>query len=354
MKAALTNPLSKIEGSFAIFNLRAVAKEFAIAYNEMKIIEDNYSLDTATGEYLDAKALDYGMERRYARATWGMVTFTGSDGVAVPSDTIVGAPDYGVQFVTVGDVTIIGGTATAEVQCTTIGTSGNVPAGSITQLITSIPGVASVINDDDFTGGTDRESDDSFRERIYFKIRNPATSGNKNHYIQWATEVSGVGKVKVFSLWNGPGTVKVSILDSNGDPATDELIEEVQLYIDPEPQQEGNGEAPVGALVTVSTAKEKKVDVAATVAFGVAGNIEQVESEFEAALEAYFRGIAYDNVTTGVSVAKIGNILFDITGVVDYDATSLSVNGGTASVTIGDEEILRVGTVTLTAGGGGL
>ena len=353
MKEALSNPLSKIEGSFSMFNLRTVAKEFGVSYNQMQIMNDNWSLDTATGTYLDKKSDDFGVDRHYARATWGEVTFTGSDGVVVPSDTVVSAPAYGVQFATVGDVTLNGGTATAEVTCTTIGTAGNVPAGSITQIMTSIAGVSSVINEKDFSSGVNREDDDTFRERIYEKIRDPATSGNKADYRNWAREIAGVGRVKVLSLWNGPGTVKVTFLDSNGDPASEDLVEEVQTHIDPEPQQEGNGRAPIGALVTVSTASTKTVDVSANVSLGVAGEIEQVESDFSEALNAYFREIGYDEKTKIVSAAKIGDILFDVPGIVDYDATSLRVNGGTSAVSIAEEEVLRSGTVTLTTGGGG-
>lgn len=353
MKEALSNPLSKIEGSFSMFNLRTVAKEFGVSYNQMQIMNDNWSLDTATGTYLDKKSDDFGVDRHYARATWGEVTFTGSDGVVVPSDTVVAAPAYGVQFATVGDVTLTGGTATAEVTCTTIGTAGNVPAGSITQIMTSIAGVSSVTNEKDFSSGVNREDDDTFRERIYEKIRDPATSGNKADYRNWAREIAGVGRVKVLSLWNGPGTVKVTFLDSNGDPASEDLVEEVQTHIDPEPQQEGNGRAPIGALVTVSTAITKTVDVSANVSLDVAGDIEQVESDFSAALNVYFREIGYDEKTKIVSVAKIGDILFDVPGIVDYDATSLRVNGGTSAVSIAEEEVLRAGTVTLTTGGGG-
>lgn len=352
MKAALSNPLSKIEGSFSMFNLRAVAKEFSVSYNQMQIINDNWSLDSATGAFLDAKAVDHGVDRHYARATWGEVTFTGSDGVVVPSDTVVAAPAYGVQFTTVGDVTLTGGTATAEVTCTTIGTAGNVPAGSITQIMTSIAGVSSVTNEKGFSGGVNREDDDTFRERIYEKVRDPATSGNKADYRNWAREIAGVGRVQVLSLWNGPGTVKVTFLDSNGDPASEDLVEEVQTHIDPEPQQEGNGRAPIGALVTVTTASTKTVDVSAKVSLGVAGDLEKVEEDFSAALDTYFREIGYDEKTKSVSAAKIGNILFDVPGIVDYDATSLRVNGGTAAVSIDEEEVLRAGTVTLTTGGG--
>lgn len=352
MRNALTSPLSKIEGTFSMFNIRAVAQDHAQISNGMEIINDNWSLDTAAGAYLDEKAKDFGMYRHYASYSVGDVTFSGVDGSVVPGSTVVSAPGYGVKFATWDDVTIAGGTATVKVTCLTIGPSGNVPAGAVSVIDKQIQGVTAVTNAEAFTGGVDREDDDSFRLRIYFKIRYPATSGNIYHYQQWATEVSGVGAVKVFPLWNGPGTVKVSILDANGDPATEELIEQVQEYIDPEPQQNGGGQAPIGALVTVTTATAKAVNVSATVELGsTAGGIDAVKTAFQQALTDHFHEIAYDNETLSISPAQVGNILFDVPGVVDY--ANLTLNGGTANIPIGEEEVLQVGTITLSLPTGG-
>lgn len=353
MRNALTSPLSKIEGTFSMFNIRAVAQDHAQISNNMEIINDNWSLDTAAGAYLDEKAKDFGMTRHVAQYATGMVTFTGVSGSTIPGGTVVSAPEYGVKFITQENLIVQDeGTASVMVTCTTLGPAGNVPAGAVNTIDKKIQGVTSVTNEEAFTGGVDREDDDSFRLRIYFKIRYPATSGNIYHYQQWATEVSGVGAVKVFPLWNGPGTVKVSILDANGDPATEDLIEQVQEYIDPEPQQNGGGQAPIGALVTVTTATAKAVNVAATVDLGsTAGGIDAVKMEFQQALTDHFHEIAYDNKTVSISPAQVGNILFDVPGVVDY--ANLTLNGGTANIPIGEEEVLQVGTITLSLPTGG-
>ena len=351
LKDNLVSPLSKIEGTFTMFNLRSVAKEFARWYNEKKIVQDNYSLDTATGLYLDAKSLDYGVTRQYAQPTWGEVTFTGNDGVKIPSGTLLLAPDYSVQFSVVGDYTISNGSVNASVKCLVPGSAGNIPENTLTSMVNPIAGVSSVTNANAFSGGTDKEDDESFRDRIFYKIRYPATSGNVYHYVQWATEVNGVGKVKVKPLWNGPGTVKVSILDSNGDPAEQPLLDAVEEHIDPEPKQHGEGEAPVGALVTISTATEKVVNISATVTMVEQGNLEEAKTAFSQALDDYFHEIAYDNKTYTLSVARVGYYLLETPNVVDY--TNLTLNGGTSTLTIRDEEIFKMGEVTLSPAGGG-
>lgn len=351
MRDALATPQSKNEGTFSMFNIRSVAQNHAIISNNVEIVNDNWSLDTAAGIYLDEKAKDYGMTRHYAQYATGLVTFTGTDGTTIPGGTIVAALDYGVRFVTQESTIISQGTATVAATCLVTGPVGNVPEDSVTQIADQLQGVTSVNNEAAFSGGVDREDDDNSRMRIYFKIRYPATSGNVYHYQQWATEVSGVGAVKVFPLWDGPGTVKVSVLDANGDPANEDLIDDVQAYIDPTPQQTGEGQAPVGALVTVTTATAKPVNVSATVTLGSTGNLETVKAGFTEALKAYFQQIAYDGETVSVSPARVGNLLFAVQGVVDY--ANLTLNGGTAAVTIGEEEVLQVGTITLNLPTGG-
>lgn len=346
LKGYLVSPLSRIEGTFSMFNLRSVAQESALLSNNMEILENNWSLDSASGEYLDTKVKDYGVYRRTASFSVGTVTFGGNDGIIIPAGTIVVATNYGVQFETRDDVTISQGTATVNAQCIATGLIGNVPAGSVNKLAEQIQGVSGVTNSEGFTGGSEREDDNNLRMRTYFKIRYPSTSGNVYDYQNWATEISGVGAAKVFPLWNGPGTVKVSILDSNGDPASHELIEEVQNHIDPDPQQTGGGQAPVGALVTVSTATPKKINVTAKVEVGVTSDIEKIKEDFTKAIKDYFKEIAYDEKTDSLSVARVGLILFGVQGVVDY--TNLTINGGTSSVLVGEEEVFQVGKVDLT------
>ena len=349
MKAGLAEPGAKQEGTFSIFNLRAVAQEMALLRNEMEILQNNWSLDTATGAYLDARAKDYGLMRKSAAYAWGTYSVKGTKGATVASGTKLTATAYGVTFVTVGDVVLDSeGKGSGKVMASAYGSSGNLPAGTVLEPVASMPGFSDWALSEASTGGADRESDTDFRARIYQKIRYPQTSGNVYHYMQWASEVSGVGKVKVFPLWDGPGTVKVSILDASGSPASSDLIQAVQDYIDPEPGR-GSGQAPIGAVVTVSTATAKAISVSATVKLGTKGGLESVKAAFAKRLTDYFADKAYDGTTESISPALVGRELLEVDGVVDY--AGLTLDGGTDAVAIGEEEIPAVGTVTLATAG---
>ena len=103
----------------------------------------------------------------------------------------------------------------------------------------------------------------------------------------------------------------------------------------------GNGVAPIGAFVTVSTAREIPISVSATVSF------KSGYSDTEAitkALENYFSEIAYQKST--IAYMSVGAVILNVEGV-DF-VNDLKINGGTADIRLGDEEIPVVGSATWT------
>ena len=73
-------------------------------------------------------------------------------------------------------------------------------------------------------------------------------------------EVTGVGGVQVYPLDQGAHTVGVVLVDQFGEPASEELVEQVQTHIDPDSKGIGEGEAPIGAYCYVSAAVEQAVE----------------------------------------------------------------------------------------------
>ena len=188
------------------------------------------------------------------------------------------------------------------------------------------------------------------RARYYEDLQLPIVSGNKNHYRKWALEVSGVKDAKVKSLWNGDNTVKVIILDENTLIAGNELIEEVQNYIDPlDKWGEGAGEAPCGAYCTVATAIQKDITVSATIELKTGYDFETVKTNIENSLNEYFKQIAFDEDLI-VSYAQISNHILQATGVKDH--AGMLVNGDTDNIrlqdTTTDTEVAILTTLNLT------
>lgn len=338
MLDAVPSDLDKREGSFVQDGISPAAIELALAYIELDRVVGLGFAQTTYGQYLDYRAGEHGLTRKAATKATGQVTITGSNGTVVPVGSLY-ATGSGVQFATTAEVTIAAVTATANIEAVVAGATGNVPAAAITDLPVSIPGVNTVTNANPTTGGTDAETDADLVARLLEKVQLPATSGNSAHYMQWAKEVAGVGDAKIFPIWNGAGTVKVVLIDSNKQQASAQIVQDVADYIEEV--------RPIGATVTVAAAVELPIGVTATVVLDVGAVLANVQVAFETSLTGYLKSIAFQQ--DYVSAAQVGSLLLDTAGVLDY--SNLLLNGGSGNVAVGNTanncQVAIKGTVVL-------
>lgn len=327
--------LDKREGSFVQDGLSPAAIEFALAYIKLSEVLQLGFAQTAYGQYLDYRAAERGLTRKTATKAVGFVTVTGSNGTTIPVGSLF-ATAAGVQFQALTSGVISEGQTEINVEAVEPGASGNAEAGYINQIPVSIAGVTAVTNAYATSGGVDDESDEDLLNRLLERVRTPATSGNKAHYIQWAKDVAGVGDAKCFPIWNGPGSVKVVVIDSNKQPANNGIVLEVAGYIEEQ--------KPIGATITVESATGLNINVSATIVLVSGYVLSDVQSAFEQAIIDHLKEIAFKY--SYVSYAKIGALLFDTPGVADY--SNLLVNAGAINVPIGDNQVAIKGTVALT------
>lgn len=299
----------------------------------------------AEGVYLDYHGVREGIDRRPPVRSSGLVTFTGSPFLNIPEGTIVSTAgtenSEGIEFRTIGPLMLSDtGVGKAEVESVLAGLLANVPPESIVNIVTSgLDGISSVLNEEAITGGTNVESDDSYKERILNSHRNKQLSGAPQDYVTWAKEVPGVGEVIVLPEWNGPGTVKVLITDSTGGLANADLIKVVKEYIAPDT---GNGKAPIGATVTVETVNRHLIDLSATLTIASGYDSVTVINEIKERVSSYFSSVSSGGL---VFYAQVGAIIINTSGVTDY--ANLLINNGTANIQLVSGEIAILGVVTL-------
>ncbi|RTE05545.1 baseplate J/gp47 family protein [Paenibacillus whitsoniae] len=334
MLARIAPGISKQEGTFTFDVSSAFTTELAIAYTQLERVLRMGFAQTSSGRYLDQRADEHGVTRKPATKAVGQVAVTGTTGAPVAIGSVFATPN-GTRFVTTAAATISSGTATVAIEAETAGAAGNVASGTITVIPVSIGGVSAVTNASVTTGGTDVETDASLLTRLLDRVRNQATSGNAAHYKQWATEVSGVGDAKVTPLWDGPGTVKVWLLDPDKRAPAAGVVTAAADHI--------NSVQPIGATVTVVAAPEVAIDVSVDVTLS-SGTLVSAQADILAGLTAYLKELAF--VDPIVRYVRIANIVLEAAGVQDY--TALTVNGGTANVTISDGSVAVPGTVTAT------
>ncbi len=327
MLGRIKTDIDKSEGSFTFDAIAPAAIELAQNYIELDGILEKAFAQTAYGEWLQKRAEEYGVYRKAGTRAYGAVTFYGADGTAIPEGTLV-QTEAGLQYETVREIIISQGNAVVNIRAVTEGTQYNIPARTISQLPVQLTGITKVENTGPIAEGRDMESESDFIQRLLLKVRKPATSGNKNHYRQWALEVPGIGDSKVFSLWNGAGTVKVLVVDSNRYPLSPEgeLLKTVRDYI--------NDNRPLGADVTVESAKRLDINIAANVEVEKDHSMDLIMQEFKTKIVDYLKSITF--IDNFVNYLQIGKMLVDTDGV--KRCHSMKVNGGTDDIEIDAEE----------------
>ncbi|SUB57697.1 baseplate J/gp47 family protein [Peptoniphilus lacrimalis] len=179
--------------------------------------------------------------------------------------------------------------------------------------------------------GEDEEGTEDFRQRYFETIKSIAYGGNIDDYRKKVKAIDGVGLVKVIPVWNGGGTVKLIITDSEFKEPTSELISKVQEIIDPIPfHQKGVGVAPIGHYVTVVGAKLKKINITCEILKSRNSNLEEIKREVKSNIEEYFKGQrekwgTYEKVDSNIYIendirlAKITSIVLNVADVIDYE-----------------------------------
>lgn len=315
--ADVDDSLDKRQGS-VVYDLTApTAAEAELMYAFLAILLDRAFADTAEGEDLDKRVLEQGLVRKAAVNAVGTVVVTGTDGFVVASGTILRTVT-GIEFTTDADGAISGGTVTIPITAVVGGASGNVGAGGITLIDGNLTGITGVTNTEATTGGIDEEDDQSLFDRYIEKVSLPATSGNAYHYIQTAKEIAGVQDVRVFPLWNGPGTVRVVLASTDGLPVTTELSDEVAAHIEEI--------RPIGADVTVAPASVISVTVNATVQFDPLYLVSDVRAEIIANVTAYIAGLGL--MAEAVRYSQVMKAVVSVEGVTDCSALTINAVSG--------------------------
>ncbi|MBU5485254.1 baseplate J/gp47 family protein [Clostridium sp. MSJ-11] len=331
MMDKVPSDLDKREGSIIHNSLAPIALELAVAYSNLdRFLEYTFAQADTPEEFLEKRVSEIGMYRKQPTKAIKKGQFYNGENklIDIPMGSRFSIDDLNYKAVEKIDTGIY------KMECEELGTVGSKSTGVLIP-IDYIEDLAIAKLEETIQEGQDIEEGEDLYNRFTEKIQNPTTSGNYNHYKQWALEVTGVGKVKIFPLWNGNGTVKVVIVDSNKKSPSQDLIDKVYHHIEEV--------RPIGTKVTVKGAMEKPIDISAKIVLSSGFNIGKVQGEFIKLLDAYLKDIAFE--LSYISIARIGNLLLSTPGVLDY--ADLKINNSTVNMGLEDEEIPVLGTVEL-------
>ena len=324
------------ESSLISNALAPAALEMAIMYTEADMVLGETFMTTSTRHYLLMHCDQIGMDISVFEPSASV--HKGEFNVEIPIGSRWNCELYNYEVRTYLGKNEETGYYEYQMLCETVGAAPNGQTGDLTP-ITNIPNRvlhASLV--ECLIEGEDETPTEDIKAAYTEFVRNRASDGNVAQYKLWCSDYDGIGYYKIFPLWNGKNTVKVSILSASNTAASDTLVEEFQNYLDPNSEGMGNGKAPIGAFVTVTTATEVPINVSAKVTLRAGYNDL---SEIDKVLTDYLASLAYTKNT--VAYLNIGAGILSVEGV--DSITDLTVNGGVSDIKIGEEEVPVLGTV---------
>ena len=333
------NTIDKRQGSIIYDALAPCCVELAQMYIELSGIYDQVFIDTAVGEALDKLVEQNGVKRK--DATYALRK--GEFNMVVPVDNRFS--DGENTYIVIRN---IAGTNNSILRCEQAGVVGNSYYGSLTP-ITYLQGLTKAELTDIIDMGNDIESDEDLRVRYMESVTAPEFGGNVSDYQNKVKSLTGVGGCKVIPIWNGGGTVKLIITDSQGGVPTSSLVNDVQEVVDPNQDQKGLGIAPIGHIVTVEGAVAKKISVSATFTLESGVNPADIKDSVNNIVDNYFKSLSTnwdkeDNLI--VRISQLETRLLGVAGVLDI--TNTKMNNSTSNLSLESNEIpVRQGDVVI-------
>lgn len=214
-----------------------------------------------------------------------------------------------------------------KMQCETAGSVGNLESGSLIP-IDYIEGLEIATLTDVLVFGEDAEDVEHLRQRYFDSISSQAYGGNIADYKAKVLAIAGVGGVKVTPVWNGGGTVKLTIIDSAFNVPSSYLVDMVQELIDPVAHSgEGYGLAPIGHVVTVEGVEGVAIDIATEITYRSGWSWEACASLIRDAVDDYFEELAKSwdsNDQVIIRISQLESRILDCEGVLDISGTTLN------------------------------
>lgn len=342
------------QGSIFYDAVSGILIKIAKLYTDLDLIFALTQIDTATDDYLDIKASEYGIVRHSASSAVYNVKFEGI------------TPNNGERFFTNGMYFLLKETdegipcLEAEIS----GIDGNdILSGTAAVPVNNIQGLISATFGEIIEYGTEEENDNNLRLRLREKISSPTENGNKQHYKTWCENFEGVGRARITPLWNGPNTVKAVLISPLGIPCSETVVERVQEYIDPSTKGYtaivngktytvgdglGEGAANLGAHFTAVSADETVVNIEFDAELAIGATTDNAAEEAAEVLEEYMRKLVLETTNASdivIRLSSVGALISGLASVLDY--SNLKINGNTENIVPGEDNVPIVGKVTV-------
>lgn len=340
MLAKVPDDLDKRQASIIYNALAPAAVELQNMYINLDVVMNETFADTASRENLIKRAAERGLAPYSATNAIVKGEFTPTTlEISTGERFSLGELNYAVtEKISNG---------TYKLQCEEAGSDANFQFGQLIP-IDYIDGLQYAQVTQILIPGEDEESTEDFRKRYFASLDNQAFGGNVTDYKQKANELPGVGSVKVYPTFNGGGTLKLVILNSQFQKPSDELISTVQTAIDPvQNHGQGLGIAPIGHTVTVVSVSETTLNIKSKFTLQSGFVWADVEENIKNAVKNYFHELNqtwadFENLI--VRISQLETRLLNVDGIIDIADTK--INDAAQNFVLGSDAIAILGEVT--------
>lgn len=319
-------------GSFAYFILMACSYKFLDLEGKIYALKQNNNINTADTNGIDDLIDNRGITRK--PATVGIAK--GKFNVEVPTgsrfqigETIWVSGDY---------ISTSDGYYYYVMTSEQTGSQVNKAVGQLT-MITFIERLTYAYIEEIITPAEDIESDESLRTRYKESFNSKAFAGNKAAYKEYVEAIDGIGGCKVYPLKYGNGTVGLTIINALYDIPSNELVNNVQNIIDPDKNGDGEGYAPIGAIVTVIGVSYENIKIGIKCQFST-GTFDDWKDEIRNIINNYFldKNKTWAN-TNEVVIRKAELISEIIKNEHIIDVIELLINESDSNLILSDDKI---------------
>ena len=343
MLSRVASKYDKREGSIIFDSTAPASVEFQNFYIALDSVLKEVFADTASREYLIKRCAERGITPKPATYATVMGKFT-PETLDLPIGTRFSHED--LNYVVTDKVS----DGYYHLQCEMVGSVAN---GVVGQLIPIdyVDGLTSAQIVEVSILGDDEEDTENLRARYFASLTSEVFGGNRLDYKTKVLAMDGVGGVKIYSGadWNGGGTVKLVIVDSEHGVPTFDLINEVQTKIDPEANSgEGVGIAPIGHFVTVVGAYNTVINIDTSLTFEDGYSWTTLKTQIETAIDDYFKTLNakwQDLNKITVILSRLESHILNVEGVIDIRNTKL--NGKDENLSVDKDSLISRGTVNV-------
>lgn len=341
MLSRISSKYDKSEGTLIQETNSSAAVEFQNFFIELDSILSEVFADTASREYLIKRCAERGITPKPASYAVVKGSFTPTT-LEIPVGTRFSHEDYNYKVIKKLEDGIY------QLECETIGSEVNGITGQLIS-IDYVQGLQTAEIIEVSILGEDEEDTENLRARYFSSLQAEAFGGNRLDYKNRILAIKGVGGVKIYSgaEWNGGGTVKCVIVDSEHGVPTFDLVNEVQTKIDPVSNQgEGVGIAPIGHFVTVVGAYNTVINIETTLTYEDGHSWSTLKNKIEEAVDTYFTSLNSNWQNTNritVILSRLESYILQVDGVIDIQNTK--INGKEENLIVDKDSLVSRGTI---------